>query len=535
MGPQAPIRLVDLDPLRLPGEEVPILVVGGGIAGLSAAVASAETVETLVLLKGGRGRNNTMWAQGGVAAVLGDDDSLSSHVEDTLAVGAGLGHPDVVAAVIEEGAGLVDRWLSWGGQFDRDESGVLCLAREGGHSAARIVHAQGDQTGAEIQRLLVSRAQSLPRLAVREETFVLDLIRDGGAVKGVMAWSRDRGFYCVWAGTVILATGGAGRLYRETTNPPEASGDGVAMAYRCGATVRGMEFVQFHPTALYVAGMSRFLVSETARGEGALLRDRHGYRFMPDYHEDAELAPRDVVSRSIVRHLSKVRDSSVYLDFSHLDGDALRSRFPVITQACQDFGLDLSCDPIPVHPACHYMVGGVVADIEGRTGLEGFLAAGEVASTGFHGANRLGSNSLLEGAVCGWRAGKAAAEDGRIPDRGAEEAVGGLRTGSASLDLTDLDNSLRAVMWRLVGIERDTEGLAAVRDRLLRWGEIVEARAFATPPGWVLSNKMTFAALIAQAASLRTESRGTHFRRDHPSQDDEQWKKDLCLVRPDQA
>lgn len=534
-GPEVPRFLVELNPLHLPSHEVEVLVVGGGVAGLSAAVGAAESVDTLVLLKGARGQSNTAWAQGGMAAVLGAGDSIEDHVADTLRLGGGLAHEQVIRSIVADGPPLVARWLEWGGEFDRDATGALRLAMEGGHSHERIIHAHGDQTGVEIQRLLIARAALQQRLSVMEQTFVLDLIKDEGVVRGVVAWSQQQGFFTVWAGSVILATGGGGQLYRETTNPKDATDDGVAMAYRAGAEVRGLEFVQFHPTALYVAGMARFLVSETARGEGGVLRDRNGDAFMKDYHPDAELAPRDVVSRAIVRHLGKVRDSNVWLDMRHLDGAHLRERFPVINRACEDFGIDMSTEMIPVHPACHYMVGGVRADADGRTSLEALYACGEVACTGFHGANRMGSNSLLEGAVCGWRAGRDAAASGRRPEARAAIQETERRAHAGLIDLPDLDNAMRSLMWRLVGIERDASGLAGARSRLEKWNHLLASRVFSSPEGWVLTNKILAARMVAEAASQRFESRGTHFRRDQPEVDDEHWRKDLCIVRPDRA
>jgi len=533
-GPEVPRMLAQLHPLELPRRTVDVLVIGGGVAGLSAAIAASETRDTLVLLKGARGDTATSWAQGGMAAVLGDDDSPDLHVKDTLTVASGLGDASITETVVRGGPDVVGRWLSWGGRFDRTDNDRLLLAREGGHSVSRIIHA-GDQTGAEIQRLLIARSASMPRLSVLESTFVLDLITDGPVVRGAIAWAPRQGFFSVWAGATILCTGGVGQLYRETTNPGVASGDGIAMAYRAGATLRGMEFVQFHPTVLYVAGMSRFLVSETARGEGGVLRDRTGYRFMPEYHPDAELAPRDVVSRAIVRQLAKVHDTHVYLDMTHLPADRIRQRFPVIYRACLDFGIDMTKDQIPVHPACHYMVGGVRTDELGRTALENLYACGEVASTGLHGANRMGSNSLLEGAVMGHKAGEHAAAAVRKPEMRADGFTFGSRSYAGDLDLQDLDNAVRALMWRLVGIERDGPGLDSACSRLQTWNHLVSQRVFGDPQGWVLVNKLLVGWLIARSAGKRLETRGTHYRRDYDALDDAHWRRDLEVRRPERA
>jgi L-aspartate oxidase len=534
-GPVVPRYLVHMSPLHLPSLTVDVLVVGGGVAGLSAAIASAERKQTLVVLKGAREQTATHWAQGGMAAVLGDDDSLRSHEDDTRRVAGGLAHDDVVREIVGEGPEVVERWIRWGGSFDRDEAEKLKLAMEGGHSVPRIIHSHGDQTGAEIQRLLIAKAGSMERLEVHEETFVLDLVTHGPTVRGVIAWSHDQGYHVIWAGSTILASGGVGRVYRESSNPKAATGDGHALAYRAGAHMRGMEFVQFHPTVLYVAGMARFLVSETARGEGGKLVDRTGERFMPAYHEDAELAPRDIVSRAIVRQLGKVRDSNVYLDMRHLSAERLKARFPVIYKACAEFDIDMAEDLIPVHPACHYMVGGVATDVTGRTNLEGLYACGEVGSTGFHGANRMGSNSLLEGAVVGHRAGVDAAESAPRPRVATDAEPHPARTHSASLDLHDMDNALRSTMWRLVGIEREGAGLESASRRVETWLHLVSQRVLGDPFGWSLTNKLLTSALITRAAAAREESRGTHFRRDFPETDDGTWRRDVVLIRQDDA
>lgn len=533
VGPAVPRLLVHLDPLHLPAVSTSVLVIGGGVAGLSAAIAAGASRDVLVLVKGGSDETATAWAQGGMAAAIEQSDSPEAHADDTRRVGGGLSHDDVVSAIVEAAPELVQRWLAWDGRFDRDAAGQLRLALEGGHSAARILHADGDQTGREIQRLLVARAASMPTITLQEQTFVLDLVTQGDQVRGALAWSLTQGYHVIWAGATILCNGGLGQIYRESSNPPGATGDGLAMAYRAGARLRGMEFVQFHPTVLYVAGMGRVLVSETARGEGGKLVDRTGHRFMPEYHPDAELAPRDVVSRAIITQIGKVRDTHVYLDMRHLDSAFLTGRFPVISRACRDFGIDMAQDLIPVHPACHYMVGGVETDQQGRTTLGGLYACGEVASTGFHGANRMGSNSLLEGAIMGDRAGQHAAQLGAPTQRGRDVATLQGPSLSGSLDVQDLDAALRALMWRLVSIERDGAGLAAAERRLSAWAGLISRRVMGDPFGWMLINKLTVSRLVTGAALARCESRGTHYRRDFPEADDAEWLRDLAFVRPD--
>jgi len=528
-----PRHLVHLDPLHLPSKAIDVLIVGGGVAGLSAALSAADAGrDVLVVLKGARGESATAWAQGGMAAAVHAEDSVALHGEDTARVGAGLSHPDVVQLVVEEAPALVERWCEWDARFDRDAGGAFSLALEGGHSSPRVLHAHGDQTGREIQRLLGVRASADDRITVHEDTFVLDLVTDSGRVTGALAWSRRAGYHVLWAGATIVTTGGAGQLWRETSNPPSATGDGLAMAYRAGARLRGLEFVQFHPTVLYVAGMARILVSEVARGEGGLLVDRKGHRFMPDYHPDAELAPRDVVSRAIVQQLSKVRDTQVFLDMRHLEREFLEARFPVITAACLEFDLDMAEDLIPVHPACHYLVGGIETDTEGATNLAGLFAAGECASSGLHGANRIASNSLLEGAVLGDRAGRHAAAEARKPVPARELEPREAPSLSGHLDVTDLDAALRSLMWRYVGIERDGPSLQAAAQRLAGWNDLVGRRVLGDPLGWVLTNKLQLGALVTAAALERTESRGTHARRDHPETHDDSWLRDLAWTRP---
>ena len=429
-----PRRLLDLDPRRVPGYRFDVVVVGSGAAGGACALAAArEGAEVAVLAKKDLTESNTVYAQGGIAAVLDPADSFESHVADTLSVGCGLADPEVVEAVIRAGPAAMDRIMAWGAAFDRDEAGDLDLSREGGHSHRRILHAGGDATGREIQDTIVASLDADPRVTAFPETFVVDLLTDGeGGVCGLVA-ARGGELVLFQADRIVLATGGAGQVYRETTNPPVATGDGVALGFRAGAVVRDLEFFQFHPTCLYIAGAARVLISEIVRGAGGVLRDRHGHRFMPDYHPDAELAPRDVVSRAVFDRMVATEDTSVFLDLSDVDGDPHR-RFPGISRICRYFGIDIATDPVPVRPGAHYMIGGLRVDIDGRTSSPGLYAVGECASTGLHGANRMGSNSLLESLVLGARAGRtAAAEQPRSTGtpgpvaRGLGEAPGGIQ------------------------------------------------------------------------------------------------------------
>src|SRR6476469_9086883 len=387
-----------------------ILIIGAGIAGIRAALEIPADLRVLVLNKDRLDESNSTYAQGVIAGVLSPEDRFENHIEDTHIAGAGLCDPEGVEMVIREAPHQIADLVRFGVKFDL-EGGELALTREGGHSHRRIVHALGDATGHEVMRALIARAKATPNVTLRGETFTLDLLTHEGRCVGAAVWRPGVGTSLVWARQVILASGGCGMVYRETTNPPVATGDGMAAAYRAGAELRDMEFMQFHPTVLYVAGSARYLISEAVRGEGAYLRDVHGERFMLKEDPRAELAPRDIVSRAIYRCMERTQHPNVYLDLSHLDPAKVRERFPGISKVCKSFGLDITKDRIPVRPGAHYMVGGVTVDDYGRTTLPGLWAAGEVTSSGLHGANRLASNSLVEGLVFGAHAGEGACRE----------------------------------------------------------------------------------------------------------------------------
>jgi len=518
MSVRTPRYLVPFHPKRVPHYFVDVLVVGAGLAGLRAALEAGAHTSVLVLAKDDLWQSNSAYAQGGIAGVLGTDDRCEDHVTDTILAGDGLCDQDVVEQVVHESAERIGELIAWGANFDR--TGVrLSLGREGGHQRNRIAHARGDATGKEIMRIIIQRIVQATGVQTWEHTFVLDLLTADGACRGALVWNPQHGKTLVWAKQTILATGGAGQVYRETTNPEVATGDGLALAYRAGAELRDMEFMQFHPTVLYIAGSSRHLITEAMRGEGAYLVDRYGHRFMPDYDDRAELAPRDVVAWAIVSQMEKTHYPNVFLDLTHLDGERVKARFPGIAALCRDFDLDITRDRIPVRPGAHYMVGGVTVDLQGRTTLPGLWAAGEVTASGLHGANRLASNSLLEALVYGTRAGlgasiEAAGQDDcfhAIPiDNPAVEP------GSEPLDLVDIRNSLKSLMWRNVGVRRDEEGLTEARDNLDRWCRYVLARQFSDPTGWELQNMLITSRLIAAAALGRRETRGCHVRTDSP-------------------
>ncbi len=431
--------------------------------------------------------------------------------------------------------------LQWGADFDRDPAKAheLAFGLEGGHSYPRIVHAHGDATGRAIAETLIKIVSDRDTIRIVEGSFVLDVLTDEGRALGALA-ILDGKLQIIWAKRVIIATGGAGMLYRETTNPKIATADGHAIGYRAGATLQDVEMVQFHPTTLYVAGSSRALISEAIRGEGAYLVDRTGHRFMPDYHPSAELAPRDVVSQSIVEQIRKTNYSHVFLDVRHLDIEKFRKRFPSFAKLVDQFDLDMSRDLIPVHPAAHYMMGGIDVDEMARTRVPGLYAVGEASCTGLHGANRLGSNSLLEGLAYGARAGADAARgakennikfpqnlEHRIPDSARTE-----------LDINDVRSSLRSLMWRNVGIERTAARLDETREIIAFWSRYVMDKVFdpgnltSAIAGWEVQNMLTVSALITTAAFMRTESRGAHHRLDYPERDDEHWRQHLLWRRP---
>jgi len=540
--------LIPFKAARLPQQFTDVLVIGGGVAGLRAAIAAAEEgCDVLVLTKETIDQSNTWYAQGGIAAVLQPLDSVDSHMRDTLVCGAGLCDSAIVRITVEEGPERVLELLSWGAHFDKKAGNPhdLQFGLEGGHSFARIVHAFGDATGRELATTLIGKARSFETVRTWENSFVIDLVTDdsGGKPACVGALAMVRGqVTLIWAKRTILASGGAGQLYRETTNPRIATADGHAMAWRAGASLKDMEMVQFHPTTLYVAGANRTLITEAVRGEGAHLVDRNGERFMSRYHPMAELAPRDIVSRAIVQQIRKTHFTHVFLDVRHLPQSEFRGRFPQLALLLDQFDINAAKDLIPVHPATHYMIGGVEADANGRSSLNGLYAIGEAACSGLHGANRLASNSLLEGLAFGARAGADAAR--------AAKSNGGSKnpmplehkippSTKTELDLTDVKSSLRSLMWRNVGIERTGEHLAETREILALWSRYVMDKVFlpaveisAATAGWELQNMLTCAFLMSTAAYTRTESRGAHYRVDYPDTDDDRWRQHLLWRRP---
>lgn len=511
-----------------------VLVIGSGVAGLSAAIQAAKHGSVLVVTKEKVDENNTAYAQGGIAVVLSERDTLLKHIKDTLDAGQELCDKATVKTIISEGPKRVREMIDWGAAFDR-KGNRLIFTQEGGHSFPRIIRAQGDSTGKEVEHTLISVSEKNKNIKAFEYTFVIDLITRDGVCHGVVTWHAKKGIVLIWAKRTILATGGSGQVYRETTNPDVATGDGLAMAYRAGAAFQDMEFVQFHPTTLYIAGAVRFLITETVRGEGGILRNKNGERFMPNYHPQAELAPRDVVSQSILQEMRKTDHTNVYIDVRHISKKRLYARFPRIREICASFGIDIAKDLIPVRPSAHYMIGGIKVDRFARTTIKQLYACGEAACTGMHGANRLGSNSLLEGLVTGYMAGTDACKSIQNIKRELlpypiHESIGGSKI--SWLDLNDIRNSLKSLMWRDAGIERDERHLLEAEEMIEMWCSYVIDKEFSNPVGWELQNMLIVSRLIVVSARKRKESRGVHHRTDYPKTDNIHWKKHIVIKKP---
>ncbi len=486
------------------------LVIGAGVAGLRAAIELAYSGSVLVIAKDTLRESSSEYAQGGIAVALSDDDEVELHEQDTLSAGDGLCDRHAVHTLVEEGPAAIQQLIDWGAEFDR-EGLRLSFTREGAHSRNRILHAHGDSTGREIARTLYQKACSQPSIRFQSYAAVVDLLRSGKSVCGaVMYDEKTKSLARVAARAVLLATGGLGRVYKETTNPDVATGDGVGMAWRAGAQISNIEFVQFHPTALHVENAPRFLLSEALRGEGAYLLNNAGERFMHRYHPMLELAPRDVVSRAIVEEMRRTHAPHVFLDLTHRPPEFIRARFPRVYETCLRYGVDISLQAAPVHPAAHYAMGGVSTDLNGATSLNRLFAAGEAACTGVHGANRLASNSLLEGVVFGARAGAAMRAFAGEPVLPCD--------GEIPIEFPGIsEKHVRELAWEHCGILRNAEGLAATCREL-------EASAMAPHPQadlplYDLRNIHAVASLIARCALDRRESRGGHFRTDYPEKD----------------
>jgi L-aspartate oxidase len=517
------------------------VVVGSGVAGVRAAIELSQAGSVLVLAKSDLSESATAYAQGGIAVALSDEDEIGLHEQDTINAGDGLCRPETVALLVEEGPKYITQLIEWGTEFDRAGT-KLAFTREAAHSRSRILHAHGDSTGREISRALLARAHTIPHLHLRAHAFTTELILEKGRAIGVRFIDEtDGSVHEIHAGAVLLATGGLGQLYRETTNPEVATGDGMAIAYEAGAVLSDMEFVQFHPTVLSIKGAPRFLLSEAIRGEGGVLRNVNLERFMKRYHEAQELAQRDVVARAIISEMHKTDSQHVYLDMTAKPKEFLEKRFPRIYATCLNYGLDLASDLAPVSPAAHFMMGGVKTDLWGRTSIPGLYSAGETAATGVHGANRLASNSLLEGLVFGARSGIAMMKDapgskkkpGVLPGSPAPKNWSNSESRTEKLKpklaVSDALQNLRESMWKHVGILRGGKELKMALESL-KTLEVFRPEK----NGRIeheLRNLYVLGSIIARSALAREESRGSHYRSDFPYRDDDDFQKHSLIAK----
>jgi len=514
-------------------ETTDFLIIGGGVAGLRAAIELAEHGTVIVVTKERPAECTTEYAQGGIAVALSDEDEVGIHFEDTLKAGDDLCREDAVKILVEDGPERILELISWGAAFDK-EGTKLDFTMEAAHSRKRILHAHGDSTGRELQRVLLNKVRSFRSVQKYPFGFAIDLIVKDGTCLGAYIL-RESEVIALSAKVTVLATGGAGQIFSRTTNPAVTTGDGHAIAYRAGAVVEDMEFVQFHPTVLFAPSAPQFLLSEAMRGEGALLRNINKEPFMNEYHPDGDLAPRDIVSRAIISQMVRTKSKHVYLDLTHLDGAFIKKRFPRIYATCLQYDVDIARDLVPVSPAAHYIMGGVKTDLSGATNIRGLYAAGEVACTGVHGANRLASNSLLEGLVFGARAGKAAFQYAMRKKQAGQRSkdidryLRNVQRSSQISDFEEIRHSLRKLMWEKVGIIRCEESLGEAQAQLEAWSFILND-IFMTRHENELKNMILIAKLITGAALMRKGSVGAHYRSDFPDRG-VQWHKHIVLKK----
>lgn len=521
--------MLNFDTRKLPYGEAEVLVVGAGIAGLYTAWCLCQMGHKVTIaVKETLKDSNTYKAQGGIAAAIGFQDCPSLHVQDTLEAGAGLCFLEGVETLASEGIEHIQSLVELGVPFDR-ERGKIALAREGCHSRARVLHAGGDATGGKIVDVLLDNLKTMP-VTFLENHYVVDVLVNNKVCYGALMWDeKARELRTFYSRKVVLATGGVGQLYKDTTNPQGATGDGIAAAFRAGAQVMDMEFVQFHPTALALPNVPSFLISEAVRGEGGLLRNSKQETFMTRYHPKAELAPRDVVTRAMYAEMAKTPNSQVYLDVTHLETERVRRRFPGIYETCQQYGLDITKQPIPVSPAAHYLMGGVKTDLWGQTKLKGLYCCGEMACTGIHGANRLASNSLLEGLVMGRRIAQRIQGQIDRPCMRKPVFVTDELCGSDKQEQSQVVDDLKRNMQQYAGPLRTGEGLHMALSWFAQHRHYHSQQAMGIQD-FKMRNMLTVGELIVRAASLRTESRGGHFRQDYP-QSEPQWNKRLVFNR----
>lgn len=505
------------------------LIIGSGVAGLRSAIELGSRGNVVVATKDLPTESSTEYAQGGIAVALSDEDEIGIHFEDTIKAGDGLCNEEAVKILVSEGPERIIELIQWGAEFDK-EGPRLAFTLEAAHSRKRILHAHGDSTGREIERVLINKVSTLQNVKKASFTMAVDLIIEEGRCYGALLL-KDKEIIKCFSKATILATGGAGQVYSRTTNPRVITGDGMAMALRAGAYLKDMEFVQFHPTALYAPGVPAFLLSEAMRGEGAILRNIHGEAFMKEYHPLGELAPRDIVSRAIISEMVRTKATHVYLDLTHLKEDFLKIRFPTIYSTCRRFDFDITSQWIPVSPAAHFIMGGVETDVDGRTNIEGLFAAGEVACTGVHGANRLASNSLLEGLVYGYRAAYGAIQyvEGFeffnfISDIPLKEKFANID----SVELKKMREDLKKTMWEKAGVIRCGESLNIARTNVISLYDKVAKQFFIDPLAIELKNMIMVGLLITEAASARKNSVGAHYRTDYKEKFPN-WEKHIRL------
>lgn len=524
-----PRYLINFDTTSLPAHSFDVVIIGSGVAGLSTAIRLGKSFKVALLTKTELSHTATRYAQGGIAVAVGAGDSPDLHFRDTIETGRGLSDPKAVRVLTNEGPECIEELAGWGVTFDK-EKGKFSLAREGGHSRARVVHAR-DVTGSEVETNLVQIVTDLPNVSIRERIFASDILTEDGKCVGALAMDSDKPAIFL-AKAVVMAAGGMGQLYSITTNPLICTGDGLAMAYRAGALLTDVEFLQFHPTTLHISSSPRFLISEAVRGEGAYLRDKQGRRFMVNVHPQAELAPRDVIVREMVLMMRKTGQDHVYLDLTRMPEERFRRRFPAIHERLFENGFDVSRDMIPVSSAAHYMSGGIETDLNGQTSIPGLFAVGEVAYTGVHGANRLGSNSLLEGLVFSRRASRAL--ENLLERESLKEANFSFRYDYNRLvkkfDINLERQELQKTMTEQVGVLRSAEGLNRALDFFQSRRDLLYT-GFDSAPALELQNMLTVGRLVAMAALIREESRGSHWREDFPYEDDEKWLKHITLSR----
>ncbi|HIJ60994.1 MAG TPA: L-aspartate oxidase [Nitrospirae bacterium] len=507
--------------------ETDFLVVGSGVAGLRSAIELAKHGRVHVITKDIPTESSTEYAQGGVAVAMSDDDEVAIHFEDTIKAGDGLCREEAVSVLVKEGPDRIIELIDWGAQFDKKDSS-LSFTLEAAHSRKRILHSKGDSTGQEIMRVLINKVKALDNVSKIPFCTAIDLLMCDNSCCGLLAVTKE-GLLLIKAKGVIITTGGACQIYSRTTNPAVSTGDGMAMAYRAGAILEDMEFVQFHPTVLYSPKAPQFLLSEAMRGEGAILRDINKEAFMSKYHPKAELAPRDIVARAIVSQLVKTKAKHVYLDLTHLDGNFIKDRFPRIYNTCLKYDLDITKELIPVSPAAHYFMGGIKTDLFGATNIERLFSAGETACTGVHGANRLASNSLLEGLVYGYRSALKASE--MIKNEHPKELTVNLKSFSVynESEITEIRSRLKRLMWEYVGLIRCEKSLTKAKEELSEWSDLADS-IFIQRPGIELRNMIIVANLIVQSALMRKGSVGAHYRSDFKQRGDD-WQIHISLSR----